>query len=166
MADKRRCGVHAATYHVLPSLSLRVSTSPSRAVCSSGGDSGARVRSGIGLQKAREKHLGASEQAEQLRQSPPRPQGEGKGSALIARHSGRLASDSRAANASARHWAITLTLTWCLTLMLLPQALEALHIHLSCYSTPLPYSQLHPHSTLMPTPSRTLATVTFFSTHS
>ena len=70
----RRCGVHAATYHVLPRRPLRVATSPSRAVCSSGGDSGARVRSGIGLQKTREKHLGASEQAEQLRQSPPRPQ--------------------------------------------------------------------------------------------
>ena len=42
-----RCHVPRPTSHVLPRRPLRVAPSPSRAVCGGGGDSGARVRTGI-----------------------------------------------------------------------------------------------------------------------
>jgi hypothetical protein len=56
-------------------------------MCSSGGDSGARVRRGIGLRKT-------TREAQNSRQKPS----ESKGSALIVRQSGRLASDNSCAS--------------------------------------------------------------------
>jgi len=80
---------------------------------------------------------------------------ETKGSALIVRQSGRLASDRLLRQFPPAHirspladWAITLALTWCLTLTL-PQALHPNVLHRVAH--------LHHHSTLVPT--KTLPTI-------
>jgi hypothetical protein len=57
-------------------------------MCSSGGDSGARVRRGIGLRKT-------TREAQNSRQKPSESK---KGSALIVRQSARLASDNSCAS--------------------------------------------------------------------